>query len=219
MIQEAYSSNFFWGKDIVISQFENYIPSTHYNAVSGSVIGRFCEGPHGEIWIASDDGGLSCFNPKENHFIHFLPNKNKHSLSYHNVHGLCIDDNNLWIGTYSGHLNVMNLKNQQFKQYLSYNEKENTIDGSSCYSIFKDKDGQLWMGTMSGINLYNRKTDDFTRMKAIDALIIDIDQDTNGNLWFCTQGKGVFKYNPSTQNAYLISVPRDTFTGNNSSIR
>ena len=178
------------------SQFENFTPSTHKNAVSGSVIGRFCEGPHGEIWIASDDGGLSCFKPKENHFVHYLPSNNKNSLSYHNVHGLCIDENNLWIGTYSGHLNVMNLNTQWFKQYLSYKDKPNTIDGSSCYSIFKDKDGQLWMGTMSGVNLYNRKTDDFTRMKTIDALIIDIDQDADGNMWFCTQGKGVFKYNP-----------------------
>lgn len=182
-----------------VNQFENYTPSTYRNSVSGSVIGRFCEGPNGEIWIASDDGGLSCFSPQKKDFTHYLPNENKNSLSYHNVHALCIDGDNLWIGTYSGNLNVLNLKNKQFKQYIAYSNQPNSIDGSSCYSIFKDKEGQLWLGTMSGINLYNRHTDDFTRLKAVDAMIIDIDQDHEGNMWFCTQGEGVYKYIPATK--------------------
>ena len=181
------------------SQFESYTTSSYYNSVSGSVIGRFCESPDGKIWIASDDGGLSCFNPQDKRFVHYLPNDRKNSLSYHNVHGLCMDEDNLWIGTYSGNLNVMNLKTGQFKQHISYKEKQNTLDNSSCYSIFKDKDDQIWLGTMSGINVYNRKTDDFTRLKPIDAIIIDIDQDNEGNMWFCTQGKGVFKFCSSTQ--------------------
>lgn len=33
----------------------------------------------------------------------------------------------------------------------------------------------------------------------MDALTIDIDQDTKGNLWFSTQGKGLFKYHPEKQ--------------------
>ena len=181
------------------NQFENYTPSTYRNSVSGSVIGRFCEGPDGEIWIASDDGGLSCLLPQTKQFTHYLPNENKNSLSYHNVHALCIDEDNLWIGTYSGNLNVLNLKNNRFKQYISYSNNPNTIDGSSCYSIFKDRENKLWMGTMSGINIYNHSTDDFTRIKAVDAMIIDIDQDKEGNMWFCTQGEGVYKYISSTK--------------------
>ena len=172
------------------NQFENYTPSTYRNSVSGSVIGRFCEGPDGEIWIASDDGGLSCLLPQTKQFTHYLPNENKNSLSYHNVHALCIDEDNLWIGTYSGNLNVLNLKNKRFKQYISYSNNPNTIDGSSCYSIFKDRENKLWMGTMSGINIYNHSTDDFTRIKAVNAMIIDTVQDKEGNRWVCTQGEG-----------------------------
>ena len=182
------------------SLFESYTPSIHHNSISGSVIGRFCEGPDGKIWIASDDGGLSCFDPLNKHFNHYLPNDRKNSLSYHNVHALCIDENNLWIGTYSGNLNVMNLKTGQFKLYPSYSDNLNTLDGSSCYSIFKDKDDRLWMGTMSGIHVYNRETDDFTRLlTGIETIVIDIDQDKEGNMWFCTQGKGIYRYSLSDQ--------------------
>ena len=82
-----------------------------------------------------DDGGLSCFDPLNKHFNHYLPNDRKNSLSYHNVHALCIDENNLWIGTYSGNLNVMNLKTGQFKLYPSYSDNLKTLDGSRQNSI------------------------------------------------------------------------------------
>jgi sensor histidine kinase/response regulator len=35
---------------------------------------------------------------------------------------------------------------------------------------------------MNGINLYNREEDNFIRIKNLDAMTIDIDQDTKGNL-------------------------------------
>lgn len=49
---------------------------------------------------------------------------------------------------------------------------------------------------MAGINLYNREEDNFIRVKDLESLTIDIDQDADGNIWFSTQGKGLFKYNP-----------------------
>lgn len=177
-------------------QFEAYQHSSIYNSVSGSVISSFCEDEDGRIWIASDDGGLNCFSPQDKHFTHYLPDGTPNSLSYHNVHALCVDGDNLWIGTYSGGVNVLNKKTGRFKVYNSVANDPSTLDGSSSYAIFKDREDRIWVSTMSGVNLYNRDKDNFTRVKSIDALIIDIDQDTKGNLWFTTQGKGVFKYNP-----------------------
>lgn len=180
-------------------QFESFTHSRYANSVSGSVIGRFCEDSYGQIWIASDDGGLNCYQPRDRRFLHFLPNDGPNSLSYHNVHALCMDGDNLWIGTYTGGVNVLNIKTKQFKAYQSYTDIPTSLDGSSSYAIFKDRSERIWVGTMGGINLYNRDTDNFTRLKTTDALTMDIDQDTKGNLWFSTQGKGLFKYHPETR--------------------
>ena len=57
---------------------------------------------------------------------------------------------------------------------------------------FKDRSDRIWVASMNGINLYNREEDNFIRIKNLDAMTIDIDQDTKGNLWFSTQGKGLF---------------------------
>lgn len=85
-----------------------------------------------------------------------------------------------------------------FKQYTSYQGDPKSLDGSSSYAIFKDREQRIWVATMSGINLYNREEDNFIRVKQLGGLTIDIDQDTKGNLWFATQGRGLFKYDPQT---------------------
>lgn len=180
-------------------QFESFVHSRFPNSVNGTVIGRFCEDSNGDVWIASDDGGLNRFSPKNRKFSHYLPLEGKNSLSYHNVHALCMDGDNLWIGTYTGGVNVLNLQTGTFKTYSAYQDNPASLDGTSSYAIFKDRKERIWVTSMSGVNLYNREKDNFTRIKYLDALTIDIDQDTKGNLWFSTQGKGLFKYHPEKQ--------------------
>ena len=40
-------------------RFEGFGYSKIHNSVKGNVINRFCEDGNGDIWIASDDGGLN----------------------------------------------------------------------------------------------------------------------------------------------------------------
>lgn len=180
-------------------QFECFAHSRITNSVNGSVIGRFCEDPQGRIWIASDDGGLNCYSPKDRKFTCYLPDAHRNSLSYHNVHALCMDGDNLWIGTYTGGVNVLNLKTGQFKVYMTRTNDATSLDGTSSYSIYKDNAGRIWIASMSGINLYNREKDNFTRVRDLGVLTIDMDQDREGHLWFSTQGKGLFRYHPEKQ--------------------
>ena len=177
-------------------QFECFAHSRFYNSVNGTVIGRFCEDSSGYIWIASDDGGLSRFSPKDKQFTHYMPDEHRNSLSYHNVHALCMDDGDLWIGTYTGGVNVLNTKTGVFRVYTTRGGDLTTLDGTSSYAIFRDREKRIWVTSMAGINLYNREEDNFIRVKDLESLTIDIDQDADGNIWFATQGKGLFKYNP-----------------------
>ena len=177
-------------------QFECFAHSRFYNSVNGTVIGRFCEDSSGYIWIASDDGGLSRFAPKDKQFTHYMPDEHRNSLSYHNVHALCMDDDDLWIGTYTGGVNVLNTKTGTFRVYTTKGGDLTTLDGTSSYAIFRDREKRIWVTSMAGINLYKREEDNFIRVKDLESLTIDIDQDADGNIWFSTQGKGLFKYNP-----------------------
>lgn len=192
-----------------VGQFESFAHSRFYNSVNGTVIGRFCEDAEGGIWIASDDGGLNRFSPKDKQFAHYLPEEHKNSLSYHNVHALCMDGHDLWIGTYTGGVNVLNTKTGVFKSYSTKANDLHSLDGTSSYAIFKDREGRIWITSMAGVNLYNREEDNFIRIKNLGALTIDMDQDADGNIWFSTQGKGLYKYNPQ-QNTWKNYLHSDT---------
>lgn len=181
-------------------QFEGFAHSRYSNSVNGTVISGFCEDASGNIWIASDDGGLNCYSPKDKHFVHYMPNESHNCLSYHNVHALCMDNDNLWIGTYTGGVNVLNTKTGVFKVYSTSQNDLSTLDGSSSYCIFKDRKDRIWVASMAGVNLYNRQEDNFIRVKTLSALTIDIDEDREGNIWFSTQGRGLFRYNPEKRN-------------------
>ncbi len=148
-------------------QFECFAHSRFSNSVNGTVIGRFCEDPYGHIWIASDDGGLSRFSPKDKQFTHYMPDEHRNSLSYHNVHALCMDDDDLWIGTYTGGVNVLNTKTGTFRAYITKGGDLTTLDGTSSYAIFRDREKRIWVASMAGVNLYNREEDNFIRVKEV----------------------------------------------------
>jgi len=176
--------------------FKSYTHSLLKNSVSGNIISCFCEDNNGQIWMGTEDGGLNRFDPETKHFDVFLPGSGN-SISYHNIHALCSDGNLLWIGTYTGGLNTYNLKTGRFRNY-SNSLQTNTIDGNSIYSIFRDRDGNIWVASLSGINLYNRKTDDFTRIRSYGYTTTDIKQGNDGDMWFATAGRGIFRFNKQT---------------------
>ena len=173
--------------------FEKYYPMENLNSIQGNRVREFCEAPDGNIWIGTEDNGLSLFDPRNNKF---LPTDEALKNLYTNIHALYADGEYLWIGTFSKGLNKYNLKT---KSLTTYNKSANpaSISENSVFSLCKDRTNQLWVGTLSGLNLYNYATDNFTRIKELEGVFVyDILEDVDGNMWFTTFNKGVYRYNP-----------------------
>lgn len=170
-------------------QFNGYSESSDIPYFNSRIISRFCEGENGNIWIASDDSGLSCFNPSTMQFLDF---NGREKLNKHNLHALCMVDKDLWIGTYGDGIQILNIQTGVIKNYSI----SNGLDENSIYSIFKDSQGQIWTGSMNGICQYDAQKQRFTSIKYLEALVIEIAEDAKGNLWIATQGKGLFRYSP-----------------------
>lgn len=170
-------------------QFNGYSESSDIPYFNSRIISRFCEGENGNIWIASDDSGLSCFNPSTMQFLDF---NGREKLNKHNLHALCMIDKDLWIGTYGDGIQILNTQTGVIKSYST----SDGLDENSIYSIFKDSQGQIWTGSMNGICQYDAPKQRFTPIKYLEALVIEIAEDAKGNLWIATQGKGLFRYSP-----------------------
>lgn len=177
-------------------RFSSFHFQHNANALKGNIISRFCEDGNHNIWIASDDGGLNKYNPQNGEFEHITLGSG--DMSDNNIHALCIDGNDLWIGTYTGGVYVLDIRSKKCRRYTSKSSNANTLYSNSCYAIFRDSKANIWVATTSGINLYKRDTDDFLRVKAIESTIMDIMEDERGQLWFATQGYGILKFNKAT---------------------
>lgn len=173
-----------------------FIKSESSNSIRGNVINRFCEDEQHNIWISSDDGGLCKYNPATGIFTNVRFGNGE--LADNNIHALCIDNDQLWVGTYTNGLYALNIHNGQKRHYIPDSINPNSLYGSSCYAIYRDSSGNIWIATTQGINRYRRETDDFECIKKEDIIICDIDEDAEGRLWFSTQGNGAYRFDPKT---------------------
>lgn len=186
------------------TRFRSFTPQTT-NGIVGNVISRFCEDLSGNVWIASDDGGVSCYAPRQNRFLDIPARKQLKGL---NAHAFCMVGDNLWIGTYSKGIFIINTKNYVLTHVPNFPQ--------SVYSLYQDRKGLVWIGTMEGVFVYDTVKKTFTKMHEFQALTIDIDEDQQGNLWFSTQGNGLWgldktrrkwkQYKPNGQNTSLSDL-------------
>lgn len=168
-------------------RFQSFTP-LGTNAKLGNVISRFCEDQSGNIWIASDDGGVTCYSPQQDKFVDF---PSKQQLKGVNAHAFCIDGQNLWIGTYSQGIFILNTKTYELSHVANFPQ--------SVYALYRDSKSRIWIGTMEGTFLYNRDNRNFIKLHDFSAITIDIDEDHKGNLWFSTQGDGLWRFNSSNK--------------------
>lgn len=180
-----------------VNPFELFTPLEYRNSISGKAISQMCEDDRGNLWIGTEDAGLNYFDTHHNTFRNFTHVRGKNSLSYHNVHSLLPDGDNLWVGTFAGGLNVLNTKTGKFKYYIA-GTTSNSLSDNHIFDIYKDLTGIIWVGTINGLNRYNKLTDSFERIPELGAQthVYDILQDHNGLIWVGTYGRGVFCYNP-----------------------
>ena len=164
-----------------------------FEPVRAGVIGRFCEDCQGRVWVASDDGGLSCYVAAERRFAPFA---HQQELSRLNVHALCIDGDDLWIGTYTDGVYVLSTTTGRLRHY-GPTADDGGLNDYSSYAILRDHEGTVWVATINALCRYDRTADRFRMVRQIGALTIDIDEDRQGRLWLSTQGGGLWQYTPS----------------------
>lgn len=141
------------------------------SSISHNDILTFGEGPDGRIWIGTENGGISIYDPKKNSFtsIRNVEGDNS-SLTNNSVYSIYKDDQqNMWIGTYSGGLNFLPRYGEKFALHRSAADVTNGLSNSIVLDAIADSDGIIWIGTDGGgLNRYDPKTKSFTHYRAKD---------------------------------------------------
>lgn len=103
----------------------------------------------------------------------------------------------IWAGTFDG-LNKIDLQGNVAR--YAKDTKPGSLTHSSIFSLYKDRQGTIWIGTYyGGVNYFNPQTDIF-RHYASDkrrndclsfAYVGNMVEDKRGDLWICTEGGGL----------------------------
>ncbi len=146
------------------------------------------------VWIATDGGGLSCYNIKTQIYTHYKYNPDdKQSISDNSLKTVfCDSRNRIWVGTYSGGLCLLNRDNGTFTRFRN----EDYPDGlqiNFIKSIQEDKRGFLWLGTNGGgLVCFDPEKKQFRSFKSVDHeglnndYILKLLIDSKDRLWIGT---------------------------------
>ncbi|MFB6342947.1 two-component regulator propeller domain-containing protein [Saccharicrinis sp. FJH62] len=204
------------------SGFVNIFADGGMSTLSGNAVSEMLETNNGEIWIGSEDAGISIYNPVTEKFRYLKHEKNNpYSLASNNVHALTQDDEgNVWIGTFIGGLNKLNAGTKKIEKVKLLNPNPLQY----VFSIKIDSKKRMWVGAISGLYLKEPDEVDFKMFKPEyfqDNFIYHVNEDQNGNIWACSYYTGIYKidkqqnvtrYNTQTEPAIKSNVIVYSFT-------
>lgn len=154
----------------------------------GRRVREICKGPDGELWIGTEDKGLFRYDPEKDTLTPF-----HHPDLYSNVHGLCLDGDTLWAGTFSGGLNRIDLRSGKLKHY-SKEDGNNSLISNNIFSICKTRSGKIYLGTTFGLMCYEPDSDSFSLVEELGNIFIYyVMEDRGGNLWAASYIRGAFR--------------------------
>lgn len=147
------------------------------------------------MWVATFRQGMYKI---ENGVCSDFPFEGEQSLSNNDVRCF-VEDNerNLWIGTFDGLNKIDTLGN------VSYYKRDilpGSLQHSSIFSLYKDGQGTVWVGTFyGGVHYFNPENDIFKhysehigRTDCLNYFFVGkMAEDKRGDLWICTEGGGL----------------------------
>ncbi len=192
------------------------------------VVYHMIEDNNGRLWMATKGDGLICAEPTSTGEYHIKRYRHSiddiYSLSHNDLYHLHIDNSNrLWIATYGGGLNYLDLNNLKQSHFISH---RNHLKGYPIHindrvrTIEEDNNGYIWVGTTAGLlafdshfdspdnitfTRYSRNATDKGSLSAND--VHDILITASGEPYFATFGGGLCRLIQNND-----SIQFETFT-------
>jgi ligand-binding sensor domain-containing protein len=147
-------------------------------------IRRIFQDKNGNLWFGTVTDGVCRYDGKS--LTYFTP---KDGFAGWGVQSISEDkDGNLWFGTSGG---VSKYDGNKFTNFTEVNGLKSNL----VLSMLIDKFENIWVGTGMGVFKLNAETfTNFPLPTQNNIEIKSIVEDKTGNIWFATNGAGVFRY-------------------------
>jgi len=190
--------------------FTRYQITCSKNAALANAVTGIVQDKNGNIWVASRDNRLFCFDPDKSKFTCF---NDTLFNSLGTSKKLFVDnDNIIWVSTFGDGLFTFNPSDNKFTKYNSSGDGKGT-SGKLIYNIIQeDSDNLLIAVDQGGIDRFNKRTKLFGYIGyepnnpggLNNNGIWCLYKDKEGILWVGTSGGGVNIYNPKSDKFKLF---------------
>lgn len=129
------------------------------NSLSNNTGRAVLEDTKGDLWFGTKKG-ISILNRKNKKWKHFYNHENNKNLLGSNTILTIeqINNNEVWVGSYGGGIDKININSGKIEPVFKGEELEQNEGTIYVYKILKDKDGNVWIGSIRGKLLkYNPK--------------------------------------------------------------
>lgn len=197
------------------TNFKTWQPNEKNSSLNYGVISSITEDQGGKLWIGSEGGGLNVYDPKTQLFTAYTYNANDtSSLGSNLVKVVYLDKSDqIWIGTHGGGLNLFDRSTGKFKHFLSRKGDVNATR-SEIMALLEDHNGKFWVGTQTGLGIFNRKANKLEPHQSPGLLKLFSDknikfllEDTDQKIWIAAT-TGIYLYNSSNNTLQLLRLPK-----------
>jgi len=179
--------------------------------------------PRGRLWIGTGGAGLVIFDPASGRHMRIDNTAaNENLLSDRRVR--CVEflgEEWAWIGTWGGadridlrSLDLADRSTLRISTFTPQSGDPTSLSDHLVFDIHHDEAGRLWFATEDGLNLFDSKSAEFSRvpLQREDGInktsrdVRSIFEDAGGELWFGTHGAGLYRYDARTRNLRAYGV-------------
>ncbi|MEM7380126.1 MAG: two-component regulator propeller domain-containing protein [Bacteroidota bacterium] len=165
----------------------------------GYAILSMAQDDFGQMWLGSENAGLSIYQPKTGNVTNIKANlKTPNSVSSNSIWSLHKAENGvMWMGPFKKGLSFYDPEYFKFKHYKTDPFVSNTLNNNIVNSFLEDSKGNLWVGTDGGgLNYWDRNTNSFkslslTNGKLNTDVVLSLMQDKQNRLWIGSWAHGL----------------------------
>jgi len=195
--------------------------------LSSNVIQNLIQDARGDIWMATDHGGVDIVHKKDFSIktITHVEDDRK-SLPDNSISTVYQDySGTIWIGTFKSAISYYHQERFQFPQYRRQPGNSSSLPFDDISTFAEDKKGNVWIGTNGGgLIHFDRTTGTFRQFRHDPAqpnslsnnVIVSLKMDRNDNLWIgtyfggldCFDGRKFIHYRHDPKNPSSLSDDR-----------
>ena len=180
-----------------LAGFRKFVPVAGENSVAGMAVREMRKDGAGRLWIGTEDAGLNRYDPESGQFTHFALHGADGSPAVTNIHGILVQDQEVWVGTFQNGLFVLDAESGAVKRHLVAGPATG-LRSNFVYSLYRTRSGTIVALTASGLQRFDPVANRFELLEGFppEYFYTSLLEDHRGDLWAGTYWDGLFRYDP-----------------------